>query len=413
MGYYGSFYDTTTTQTAPNSTTANIVTVGTTLANSGITLGSNQFTFANAGTYRVSYTVHFNNSVSTPDTVYVWIRKNGTDIADSSSIFTVPQNSYTANNDYVITVNASDYIQFYWYTNATTTTISTVAAHATPTTPVTPGVQVYINQVMYTQLGPTGPTGSTADPAGASINTSVSITTAATSATFTADQIVVGVSLTGVTYRLGSFSQSLNLTSTGAGGMDTGTATANSFISVYAIYNPTTTTASILATLASTSTSTIYGGTHLPSGYTASALIAILPTSGTANNFAVAYMHNRKVWTPQITLLSGSATVGSYTSFSISAGVPPGAVSWDGTLVMDDTPSSTTDDALSINVAGSSTGIGAYSVGITAYATGSYSLGAGMTVSNIPVITSQTAYYNVSAAAGTLSFIILSVSYTF
>lgn len=42
---------------------------------------------------------------------------------------------------------------------------------------------------------------------------------AATSATFSADQLIVGTALTGLQYALGSYSQTCNLATTGAGGM--------------------------------------------------------------------------------------------------------------------------------------------------------------------------------------------------
>ena len=106
------------------------------------------------------------------------------------------------------------------------------------------------------------------------------LTTASSSATFSADQVVVGTALNGLEYLLASYSKTVTLTSVGAGGMDTGSAPVSGYVALYAIYNPTTGASSILATNSTTSLApTIYAGANMPSGYTASALISVWPTN--------------------------------------------------------------------------------------------------------------------------------------
>lgn len=82
---------------------------------------------------------------------------------------------------------------------------------------------------------------------GQSSNANMSVTTASVTAAFTADELIVGTALGGLQYRLGNFSKTINLATTGAGGMDTGTAPASGYIALYAIYNPTTAGCALLA----------------------------------------------------------------------------------------------------------------------------------------------------------------------
>ena len=82
-------------------------------------------------------------------------------------------------------------------------------------------------------------------------NGKMSVTAASASATFTADEIIVGAALNGSAKRLSSYSQAINLATTGAGGMDTGSAPVSGFVSLYAIAKPDGTT-SILACSQST-----------------------------------------------------------------------------------------------------------------------------------------------------------------
>ncbi|MDA5495940.1 hypothetical protein PGS50_22215, partial [Yersinia intermedia] len=61
---------------------------------------------------------------------------------------------------------------------------------------------------------------------GTSRNAKMSIPSASATATFTADELIVQTALGGLQYKLSSFSNTVNLATTGAGGMDTGTVPA-------------------------------------------------------------------------------------------------------------------------------------------------------------------------------------------
>lgn len=111
-------------------------------------------------------------------------------------------------------------------------------------------------------------------------NIAATLASPAASITITADQVQVSASLTGSTYRLANYNQTLNTSTTGAGGMDTGALPSSGTIGIYAIYNPVAPATSILGMTCSPCTE-VYGGGNMPAGYTASALIAEWPTNGT------------------------------------------------------------------------------------------------------------------------------------
>ena len=171
LGYWGSFWD-TTTQSATLANTAYIITINTAdSANNGVSVVSgSRVTFANAGVYSLTFSVQLANSDNQIHDANIWLRKNDSgstgNIPDSDSKFTVPS-SHGGTNGYVIgTVNfvltlaAGDFIELVWAANHAGLTLETTAAGTSPVSPRIPSVIFTATQVMYTQLGPTGPTGS-------------------------------------------------------------------------------------------------------------------------------------------------------------------------------------------------------------------------------------------------------------
>lgn len=120
------------------------------------------------------------------------------------------------------------------------------------------------------------------------------VSVASASATITADEVIVETALGGTRFCLSSFSSAVNLTTTGAGGMDTGAAPVSGFVAIYAIYNPTASTRALLAVNASSAVAPeIYAGANMPSGYTASALVSVWPTNA-SSLLMIGLMENRK-----------------------------------------------------------------------------------------------------------------------
>lgn len=223
---------------------------------------------------------------------------------------------------------------------------------------------------------------------GSTRNARMSITAASASGTFSADEIVVESALGGTPFKLSSFSKNINLATTGAGGMDTGTAPTNGYVAVYAIYNPVTQASALLGVNATSAAQpNIYGGVNMPAGYTASALVSVWPTNS-SGQFIVGYQNDRFIYfAPTAAITSGAQT--SYTSVLISGVVPPNARSVDGYMIV-------YGSSFSYGyVASSSSGIGEKQVsgytGTTAPPAAPFS--------NLPIITPQTIYYKQNSAS--------------
>ncbi|WP_210453552.1 hypothetical protein [Pantoea ananatis] len=152
-------------------------------------------------------------------------------------------------------------------------------------------------------------------------NLGMSVTTASATATVTADEIIVGTALGGSQYRIGSFSKTINLATTGAGGMDTGTVPTTGYVGIYAIFNPTTGVSALLAVNAtSAAVPEIYGGANMPSGYTASALVSVWGIA--ASKFIPGFQTGRTIKTQQLNLLTTTTPTTTPTALTISPGAP-------------------------------------------------------------------------------------------
>lgn len=163
-------------------------------------------------------------------------------------------------------------------------------------------------------------------------NLRASVTAAAATVTFTADEIIVETALGGLRYCLPNFNQTVNLATTGANGMDTGAAPVNGYVAIYAIYNPVTATSALLGVNATSAAApTIYGGANMPSGYTASALISVLPTNGSGQIKVCSQIDRSISISPVQVFLGGSGGL-SLTPFSLSGAVPFNAVNVSGGL---------------------------------------------------------------------------------
>ncbi|AQQ23081.1 phage tail protein [Burkholderia cenocepacia] len=235
----------------------------------------------------------------------------------------------------------------------------------------------------------------------------MSVATASATATLTADEIIVESALGGVAYKLANFNKTINLATTGAGGMDTGSAPASGFVAIYAIYNPATGASALLARNATSSrVSEVYGGANMPSGYGSSALVSVWPTNG-SGQLVAGYQNGRTFYAIGVAIFSTTTTVTSYTSLNISNTVPPNAIKFSGVTV---TQATNPTSSIGSNLAASASGIGGQNC-----QAGGYS-GTGQTIGNftVPVITPQTIYYTfVAPGATSPSLTIYPSSYEF
>lgn len=241
---------------------------------------------------------------------------------------------------------------------------------------------------------------------GSARNLRMYVDTASASATLTADEIIVESALGGLRYCLSSFSKTINLATTGAGGMDTGSAPNNGFVALYAIYNPTTLASALLAVNATAGiVPEVYGGANMPAGYTASALVAVVPTNGSGQIQQCGVL-GRTVTRTQGVALSSTSAQGALTSLSLASFVPFNARSTFVQLGM----------ANANNACGFTFSAFPDSVPTGQAVTGLYAgAGYGVNISyEVPIYTAQTIWYqNSASAAGTLAFSVYVFRYTF
>ncbi|MFL9881301.1 hypothetical protein PQR63_23085 [Herbaspirillum rhizosphaerae] len=176
---------------------------------------------------------------------------------------------------------------------------------------------------------------------GSTRNLRMAVTTTGATATVTADEIIIESSLGGSQYRLANFSKPINLATTGAGGMDTGTAPVSGYVAIYAILNPATATSALLAVNATSAAApSVYAGANMPSGYIASGLLTVVPTNA-SSQFPILDVYDRHVDVSPVAVVNGG-TATSYTSIPISSAVPKNAVAWSGLVGAAATSNTTT-----------------------------------------------------------------------
>lgn len=142
VGYYGSFYD-TTTQTAAAINTPYAMTLNTTAESNQIAVTSgSRITFKNRGTYNIQFSAQLDQTSGASHNIYIWLRKNGVDIPNSSSIVAIQGTTaeLVAAWNFVISVSGGDYVQIMWAVSSTSVQI--VAAPANAFSPAIPSVIV-------------------------------------------------------------------------------------------------------------------------------------------------------------------------------------------------------------------------------------------------------------------------------
>jgi hypothetical protein len=237
-------------------------------------------------------------------------------------------------------------------------------------------------------------------------NGRMSVAVASATATFTADVLVLQNSLGGLTSQLSSYSQAVNLATTGAGGMDTGLAPASGYVALYAIYNPITGARSIIGVNATSAIQPeVYGGSNMPAGYTASALVSVWPTNA-SRQLVAGYQSGRKVCISSVGVLSTNATQPTLAPLSIANAVPPNARAISGVMNVAST-SSTPNTSLSLYASGA--GVGQQGLNASIGAPG----GITSIFNSLPLATTQTTYYTAMSSAGTPTYTVSLTSFEF
>lgn len=164
LGYWGSFWS-NQDQTAAAANTGYAITLQhTDPDSSGVYISnSSHINFQNAGVYSIIFSIQFANTHVQIHDVNVWIKKNGSNLPDSDSKWSVVESHGGEEGhaigavNFVLKLNAGDYIELFWKTSDTRLIIQ--EDPAVPPAPAIPSVIVTATQVMYAQVGPQGPQG--------------------------------------------------------------------------------------------------------------------------------------------------------------------------------------------------------------------------------------------------------------
>lgn len=147
-------------QTAASSANAYTVTFDSATFSDNISLVSGtKITPVYTGVYSFQFSIQFQNTTNSTQSVDVWFRKNGVDIANSNSQFGLPPRKSSggaaaliAVTPYAISLQANDYIELVWHVSDPGVSIAQYPAVAaspgvTPAIPATPSVILIVHFV--------------------------------------------------------------------------------------------------------------------------------------------------------------------------------------------------------------------------------------------------------------------------
>lgn len=138
---YGSFYD-TTDQNAAVINTAYAMTFNTTSESFGVYVGSpsSRIYVDSPALYNIQFSAQLVNTAGGSHAVWIWLRKNGTDVPDSSTKIRIQGNSTetVAAWNFFLRMNSGDYFELMW--EVSDIAVSLFSDPATAVHPVTPSI---------------------------------------------------------------------------------------------------------------------------------------------------------------------------------------------------------------------------------------------------------------------------------
>lgn len=112
-------------------------------------VSDSRITMAKAGIYNIQFSAQLDKTDSGDDTVQIWLRKNGNNVANTNTETTLVGNAgkHVAAWNFVVQASAGDYYEIAWHSADTAVFINYIAAASTPTRPAIPSVIVTVTQV--------------------------------------------------------------------------------------------------------------------------------------------------------------------------------------------------------------------------------------------------------------------------
>lgn len=138
---YGSFYD-TTDQTAAVINTAYAMTFNTTDITNGVYIGSptSRIYVDTINLYNIQFSAQLINTAGGAHNAWIWLRKNGTDVANSATTLRIQGNNteLVAAWNFLLSMNAGDYFELMW--EVSDTSVSLFSDPATAVHPAIPSI---------------------------------------------------------------------------------------------------------------------------------------------------------------------------------------------------------------------------------------------------------------------------------
>lgn len=185
--------------------------------------------------------------------------------------------------------------------------------------------------------------------------------------------------------------QTVNIASSGANGLDAGAEASNTWYYIWAISDGTN-FRGLLSTSASSPT--------MPSGYTYKLMVGVVRNDN-SSNFVAFYQYQDEVFTAGTQVLTNTApgSVNTLQSLSVSSAVPPNAVTCKGLMFAEGVDA----NDWGIIVAGDSNGVGASMGAVASGSASSNWLNAKRTFSfsDVPLMTAQTIYWTAKTTGAT------------
>lgn len=129
---YGSFYD-TTTQTNPVANTVNVMKLNSTYAPDmafSVSKPADQIYVVETAIYNIQYSVQLDKSGGGASAVYIWLRVNGVNLDNSAGkvVINGPNDEIIPAWNWVVALNAGDYVELVWQSSDTNVILAAVAA---------------------------------------------------------------------------------------------------------------------------------------------------------------------------------------------------------------------------------------------------------------------------------------------
>lgn len=152
LGYHGAFYD-TSDQTLAAGTTGQAMRLNVSdPSNCGVfvpTETNSRIYVSNSGVYNLQFSAQLRTDSNQTKPVDIWLSKNGQSVEYTNTQFFAPDRKgiYIAAWNFLVPMNAGDYIELMWYSSDSTAYISQLPAQTNPPIPAVPSLIATLTQV--------------------------------------------------------------------------------------------------------------------------------------------------------------------------------------------------------------------------------------------------------------------------